>query len=82
MTTLLCGLKDLYLSLRHQSACASITVQKSGHFHVPIYQCLREDQFHAPIDQLCREVHGNFHVPLKQLCLGVHGNVHGPLEQL
>ena len=52
--------RKLYHSLWHHSACASITVQQSGHFHVPIYQRLREDQFHAPTDQLCREVHGNF----------------------
>ena len=72
----------LYLSLRHHSACASITVQKSEHFHVPVYQRLREDQFHAPIDQLCREVHGNFHVPFDQLCREVYGNFHVPFEQL
>ena len=52
--------RKLYHSLRHHSACASITVQQSGHFHVPIYHRLREDQFHAPTDQLCRELHGNF----------------------
>lgn len=54
-------------SLWHHSACASITVQQSGHFHVPIYQRLREDQFHAPTDQLCREVHGNFFDQLQLL---------------
>ena len=39
----------------------------TGHFHVPIYQRLREDQFHAPTDQLCREVHGNFFDQLQLL---------------
>ena len=42
-------------------------MQKSGHFRIPIYQRLREDQFYAPIDQLCREVYGNFYVPCEQL---------------
>ena len=52
--------RKLYHSLWHHSACASITVKQSGHFHVPIYQRLREDQFHAPTDQLCREVNVSF----------------------
>ena len=42
-------------------------MQKSGHFRVPIYQRLREDQFYDPIDQLCREAYGNFYVPFEQL---------------
>ena len=72
----------LYLSLPHYSACASIAVQKSGHFLVPIYQRLRKDQFHAPIDQLCREVYGNFYVPFEQLSFGEeHGNVHLPFAK-
>ena len=75
-------LSDTIPLLTHYSAFASITVQKSGHFHVPIYQRLREDQFHAPIDQLCSEVHGNFHVPFDQLYREVHGNFHVPFDQL
>ena len=75
-------LSDTIPLLTHYSAFASITVQKSGHFHVPIYQHLREDQFNAPIDQLCSEVHGNFHVPFDQLYREVHGNFHVPFDQL
>ena len=73
----------LTLSLPHYSACASITVQKSGHFRVPIYQRLREDQFYAPIDQLCREVYGNFYVPFEQLGFWEEqGNAHLPFAKI
>ena len=73
----------LAISLPHYSGCASITVQKSGHFRIPIYQRLREDQFYAPIDQLCREVYGNFYVPFEQLGFWEEqGNVHLPFAKI
>ena len=58
-------------------------MQKSGHFRVPIYQRLREDQFYAPIDQLCRKVYGNFYVPFEQLGFWEEqGNVHLPFAKI